>query len=120
MKKQIGVINKKVIELLNLGINENTPVFIGKGNENHIKQKHPKDYKKYFKYISVIINNPDYVGINKKNNSIEYVKEFKLNNDYVKVAVRVSTKGAMFARTLYTLNHNRVENFIKKGTLKKV
>ncbi len=120
MKKKIGVINKRIIELLNLNINENTPILLGKGNIDHIKQKHPQDYEKYFKYISVIVNNPDYVGINKKNNSIEYVKEFKVNNAYVKVAVRVSTKGTFFARSLYTLNNNRVKNFIEKGTLKKV
>ena len=43
-----------------------------------------------------------------------------IDNEYVKVAVRVASSGKYYARSLYVLNHNRVHNFIKKGTLKRV
>ena len=52
--------------------------------------------------------------------SIEYVKQFVIDNKYVKVAVRVTTNGTYYARSLYVLNSNRVNNFIKKGSLHKI
>lgn len=117
MAKEIGKINKKLIKLLNLSVPEDTPIFLGDSNVQHMKSSHPEDYDKYGKHIESIIYSPDYVAINKKDNSIEYVKEFIINEEYVKVAVRVSTNGTYFARSLYVLNTNRVNNFIEKGTL---
>ena len=48
------------------------------------------------------------------------MKEFKIDDEFVKVAVRLSGGGALYARSLYILKPNRVKNFIAKGTLKKV
>lgn len=66
------------------------------------------------------MGNPDYVGLNTKDESIEYVKEYKVDDEYVKVAVRVSGNRNYFARSIYVLNKTRVKNFITKGTLKKL
>ena len=49
----------------------------------------------------------------------EFVKEYLINGDYVKVAVRVSAGNKYYARSLYVLNPNRVKNFIARGTLVK-
>lgn len=57
---------------------------------------------------------------NAKDDSIEFTKEFCVNGEYVKVAVRVSTRNVYYARSMYVLNPNRVKNFIAKGTLKKL
>lgn len=119
MKKQIGKIDKRVINLLNLPVSPDTPIYIGDSNIQHMKSSHPKDYAKYSSNIIDILKNPDYVAINPKDGSIEYVKEFKINDEYVKVAVRVSGKGTYYARSMYILNKNRVKNFIKKKTLLK-
>ena len=115
---KIGTIKQSVISVLNLDILPDTPIFIGESNIVHMKQKHFEDYEKYGEYISDIVNDPDYVGINFKDGSIEYVKEFKIDNEYVKVAIRVSTTGVYYARSIYVLNNNRVRNYIEKGTLK--
>ena len=80
--------------------------------------RHPSDFAKYGLYIGLIISEPDFVGINPKDQSIEYVKEFSIDNKFVKVAVRVSASGKYFVRSLYVLNTNRVNNFVAKGTLK--
>ena len=69
---------------------------------------------------SNIIANPDYVGKNAKDNSIEFTKEYYINGEYVKVAVRISTHNIYYARSMYVLNPKRVKNFIAKGTLKKL
>lgn len=117
--KPIAYINKAVIDSLALDCAVDTPIYIGETNIAHIQQKHPRDYEKYHKYIADILTRPDYVGINSANNSLEYVREFQLdNNEFVKVAVRVALSGKFFVRSLYTLNPNRVKNFIAKGTLK--
>lgn len=78
-----------------------------------------KDFALYGEYIPLILAAPDYVALNAKDGSIEYVKEVQVNSVYVKVAVRVSARGQLFARSVYRLNTNRVLNFIEKGTLKR-
>jgi len=85
-----------------------------------MQSSHPKDYAKYGSELSNILASPDYVGQNPSDGSIEYVKEFVVNGEYVKVAVRLTQTDRYYARSLYVLNKNRVQNFIKKGTLIKV
>ena len=116
--KKVGLIDSKVISTLGLPITEGTPIFLGSSNIAHMKSRHPAEYEKYGVDIPLILSYPDYIGINKKDNSIEYVKEYKIDNEYVEVAVRVSHTNNYFARSIYTLNKNRVKNFITKGTLK--
>lgn len=118
--KKIGIVSRQIIDILQLNIKTNTPIFIGESNIKHIIEKHRTDYEKYGIYIEEILSAPDYVGVNNKDQSIEYVKEFQINGDFVKVAIRISNKGTFFVRSLYALNKNRVSNFISKGTLKKV
>ena len=74
--KKVGVVSERVIELLELDICAGTPIYLGESNIIHMKTSHLNDYIKYGDYISLIINNADYVGINSSDNSIEYVKEF--------------------------------------------
>jgi hypothetical protein len=121
MATQIGTITEKVLRLLDItDIKPGTPILLGDTNIQHMEKSHPADYKKYGKYLEYILSSPDYIGINKRDDSIEYLKEFRFDNEYVKVAVRISLSGSVFARSIYILNRNRVNNFIKKGTLKKV
>ena len=51
----------------------------------HIKERHPEDYERYFKYFKEIIENPDYIIRDSKPNTgfllkefIEYDKRFQL------------------------------------------
>lgn len=118
--EQVGKITEQVIKLLGLNIPNDTPIFLGQSNIDHMCSSHPADYSKYGKYISDILADPDYCGTNPKDGSIEYVKEFQIDGEFVKVAVRVSHSGNMYARSLYILNYNRTQNFITKGTLKKL
>lgn len=117
---QIGTISEQVANLLGQISDVNKPILIGDNNVMHIKKKHFADYQKYGHHISTILSSPDYVGTNPSDGSIEYVKEFKIDNEFVKVAVRLTGSQQYFVRSLYVLNNNRVNNFIRKGTLKKV
>ena len=118
--QQVGIINSMIISKLGLDISAGTPIFLGESNIKHMKNSYPADYIKYGKDISLILNAPDYIGLNPADGSLEYVKEYMMDNEFVKVAVRVSGNDTYFARSLYILNNNRVQNFIKKGTLIKV
>lgn len=118
MQKQIGKISRQIIELLNLNIEPNTPIYISSGNVEHMKNSHPIDFLKYGSEIEKIIEFPDYVGLNSKDHSIEFAREYLVNDEFVKVAVRVSASNVFYARSLYVLNTKRVKNFITKGTLK--
>lgn len=118
--EQVGKLTERVIKLLGLNIPIDTPIFLGESNIKHMQSSHPEDYAKYGANISEILTCPDYCGINPKDGSIEFVKEYEIDGEFVKVAVRVSNGGNMYARSLYVLNYNRTQNFISKGTLKKV
>jgi hypothetical protein len=85
-----------------------------------MKSSHPEVFEKYGKDLEKILLEPDYIGVNQKDNSIEFVREYIIDNEYVKVAVRVSNKGTFYARSMYLLNNSRVKNFIAKGTLAKL
>ncbi len=118
MIKEVGVISNKFNNIKNLDINNNI-IYIGEENIEHMKDKHFGTYSLYFCELENILANPDYIGLNPKDDSLEYVKElFNAEiGEYVKVAVRVSGQGRYYARTMYTLNRNKVNNFIKKGKL---
>lgn len=117
--KQVGKLSQHVIELLGVTLSEGRSILLGESNIAHMVSRHPEDYALYGEYIPLILSMPDYVALNTKDESIEYVKEVQMDDVYVKVAVRVSARGQLFARSVYRLNTNRAKNFIEKGTLKK-
>ena len=117
--KQVGKLSQRVIELLGLTLSEGRSILLGESNIAHMVSRHPEDYALYGEYIPLILSMPDYVALNTKDESIEYVKEVQMDDVYVKVAVRVSARGQLFARSVYRLNTNGAKNFIEKGTLKK-
>lgn len=120
MRKKIGAFSAQIIEILELDIPVGTPIYIADSNIEHMKASHPHDFEKYGNELNNIIANPDYVGKNVKDDSIEFTKEYYIDEEYVKVAVRVSTRNIYYARSMYVLNSKRVKNFIAKGTLKKL
>ena len=119
MNKQIGVVNKKVIKLLGLDLKEELPIILGNTNIEHMRRQHKYDYEKYGKDISEIINNPTYVAKNPNQGSIEYIKEYEINNECVLVAVRISNRGIMFAKTLFIMTERKIKIYLKNGYAKK-
>ena len=116
----VGSISENIKKLLGLSSVGDDNIYMSATNIAHMESSHPSDYAKYKDQIQNILASPDYVGQKPNDNSIEYVKNFIIDSEYVKVAVRLSSGNKYYARSLYVLNKRRVENFIKKGTLKKV
>ena len=117
---KVGELSQAVIDALGLQMKPGQEILLGASNIAHMRTKHEADYYRYACALVDILAAPDYVGLNPKDGSIEYVKEFLLEGDYVKVAVRVSLSGNLYARSLYVLNRRRVHNFIESGALKKL
>ena len=116
--EQVGYITEDVFKILGLTEPEDAGIYMGQTNIDHMKSFHAEDYRKYGHIIPDILRSPDYVGLNQKDHSIEYVKEIFLNDEYVKVALRVSRSGRYFVRSMYVLNPNRVRRFVESGGLK--
>lgn len=121
MSNIIGYFKQSIIDLLHLtDVSCDTPILLGESNIEHIKTRHPYEYDKYFSDLSEIIAEPDYVGINPSDNSIGFVKEYVVSGEYVRIAVRVTTKGKYFAKSLHSLSTCNAERYIERGTLKKL
>lgn len=115
----VGVITERIEELLGITITGDRSIYFGESNLIHMQSSHPADFAKYGADLQSILAAPDYVGQNPTDGSIEYVKEYVIDDEYVKVAVRIAGSGRYYARSLYILNNNRVRNYIEKNTLKK-
>ncbi|MBE6114961.1 MAG: hypothetical protein E7191_07780 [Erysipelotrichaceae bacterium] len=63
---QIGSLSAKVIDILHLPFEINTPILLGNSNIDHIKKTHPLAFLKCGNRITEIVNTPDYVRINPK------------------------------------------------------
>ena len=90
-------------------------IYIGESNLNHMKRRHLSAYNKYGDRLSSIISEPDYVGVNEEDDSLEYVKIF---DDHVKLVVRVAGDEKLYVRSMYNVYQSRTEYFIKSGRLK--
>jgi hypothetical protein len=106
--------------VLQVKIARDTPIFISASNYKHIFEKHEEDFVRFGGCINEILKFPDYVGINPKDNSIEYIKEFKIENEHIKVAVRVSKRGNYWVRSMYSVSIRKIKKFIKTKRLKKI
>lgn len=118
MNKKVGKFSRKVIELLKLDYEE-MPIILGKSNIEHMLRQHFDDYIKYGKDIPKIIKDPTYVAKNPNQGSIEYIREYKTNDDFVLVAVRIGKKKTMFAKTLFVKSNRKKDIYLKKGYAKK-
>lgn len=120
MRKQIGRFSERIIKTLDLDIPVGTPIYIADSNIEHIKNRHPYEYDKYFNDIENILKSPDYVGINPKDKSISFVKEYFVNSEFIRVAVRITSNQNSYAKTLHLLSTYNAERYIQKGTLIKL
>ncbi len=118
---KIGELQKKIIDLLQLNMKPRN-IKMGYDRISHCN-KHKNDfnseqsYNKSIESIPIIIEKPDYVGYNKKNDSIEYIKRI---DELTLVAVRLKTKGDLFLRSVYPISEIKLKNKIISKEYKKV
>lgn len=88
----IGKIDKEKYKLITEDITTEDVILTDKQVE-HIKERHPKDYEQYFKYISEIVENPDYIIRDTKPNTGFLLKEFLDKNKRFQLILRLHTRG---------------------------
>ena len=116
MAEIIGIIDEKVVALLSLPIAPGTPILLGQTNIEHIKFNHPEDFDTYFNSISYILAEPDFVIPHPKEQSLQYIK---ILNDHVLVAVKLSTSGQYWVRTMFTMSSEKIERYTKGNLFNK-
>ncbi|WP_018393228.1 PBECR2 nuclease fold domain-containing protein [Bacillus sp. 37MA] len=119
-QEKIGLINEIVINILNLPIQRNTPIFSGETNLINMRKDHSEDFEKYGDYLREIIFSPDYISQYSPKRSIEYIKLFYdgEKEEHVLVAVRNSKSGVFYVRSLYVMDEATVLKYQKNGSFK--
>ncbi len=86
----IGKIDKNKFSLISKDITTDEVILTDKQVE-HIKERHPNDYERYFKYFKKIIENPDYIIKDKKPNTGFLLKEFTEDDKRFQLILRLHT-----------------------------
>ena len=117
--EKVGEISEEVKNILGLDLAVGTPIYIGATNIEHMEREHPVEFERFFKCIPQIVSAPEFVGLNPKDGSIEYIKTFPTSaGQYLKLAVRISKDNFLFARSLYEILERTVRYRAEKGMLK--
>ncbi len=58
---------------------------------SHIKERHPNDYERYYKYMKEVIEKPDFIISGNKPNTALILKEFSYGDEQFKTILRLST-----------------------------
>ncbi|MDD9147359.1 PBECR2 nuclease fold domain-containing protein [Sporolactobacillus sp. CQH2019] len=118
----IGKLTVNIIDLLHLKTNEKD-ILLWKDRIRYI-DKHKSDFtsdeefKKHVEAIPDIVQNPDYVGIHPKGESIEFIKKI---DRLMLVAVRLNLKSDVLKfRSAYPIKQSQLESYLKNGRTKKV
>lgn len=92
-------------------------ILFWKGRVNHT-EKHRKDFSsdeefdKCVAEIPTIIQNPDYISIHPKDESVCFIKMY---SKHVNVAIKISTDGKMVYRTMYPLRESQLRNYLENN-----
>lgn len=114
---EVGMFKKEFNDILNLNIPISI-IYQSKGLPTHmVNRKHYKCLK-YINFISDIINNPDYIGINPNENgdTIELIKRFK---DNVMIGIKLDIdENYLYVSTMHDVQESKIERRLHSGRLK--
>lgn len=109
----VGSLTQEVITYLGLECQPG-PIYIGPSNIEHIRKRHPMEFTNHLQDIPDIIQRPDYIGVHPRQGGIEFVKVF---DGAIMVSIRLSSRGVLFVRSLYEVSDDRIQAYLRKGTL---
>lgn len=117
-KKVIKIIDSSYIQKYNLPpIYKEKSIVLYEDRYQHF-EKHKYEfssieaYKKSILNINEIINNPDFISLNDKNNSLEFVKKL---DDNTLIAVRISSSKEFKIKTLYPISATKKAKLKEKS-----
>lgn len=85
-------------------------VIITEERINHIKERHPNDYEKYYTYMREVIETPDYIIGGNKPNSALILKEFLNGEEQFKTILRIITSKDNFDFKNSIITFMRINN----------
>lgn len=86
----IGTLNRELYRCVTQDITTDE-VIITDERIQHIKERHPGDYARYFGYLKEIVEDPDYILAANKARSALLLKTFADNGKNYKVILRIKT-----------------------------
>lgn len=93
----------------------NRTILMWRNRIEHLKkhQYETTDFsvEKMVSIIPDIIKSPDYIGVNKKDSSIQFIKRLDAN---VLVAIRANNRSNLSFRTMYTITDSQLSDYIRK------
>ena len=108
--KKVGQINTSVIERLDFPIDGS--VYASPGVINHIKRHHGKQLTRK------VIENPDYVGIDKKRGKIGALELIKKVDAMILVGLEIDLEdNYIYVSTLYPITNSKINNKIYSGRI---
>ncbi|MEB3072579.1 PBECR3 domain-containing polyvalent protein [Parvimonas sp. C2] len=114
------IVKDSIKKLLGLETDLSEIEYSRHGLKRHLEKRKHYDVLKYVDNVKEMIENPDYVGINRNGNklALEYVKCYKKN---VLLALKVNkTKDKFFIVSMYSINDYKLNSRKFSGRLKKV
>lgn len=85
----VGKIDRKIYGCITENIITDEVIITDERIE-HIKERHPNDYERYYSYISKIIAEPDYIIEANKPNTGVLLKEIETSNERFKLVLRLA------------------------------
>ena len=113
---KIGELSQDIIDLL--ALNQKPRDIIMSIERIYHCDMHKNDYEsissydKSLKLIPEIIHSPDFINLNTKNNSINYIKKI---DDLTLVAIKIVAKGSLQFRTMFPITPQKLEYNLKLG-----
>lgn len=88
----VGKINRDIYKCITEGI-VTDEVIITDERIEHIKERHPNDYERFYTYIPEIIANPDFIVAANKPNTAVILKEVRERGEKFKLVLRIKVQG---------------------------
>jgi len=111
--RKVGVLSKVIVKKYKLYEHLDKDILVYDDRIKHVKNRHLKEFKNVenimyaYQNIPMIIASPDYVFLNKKNNSLEYYKKLKEN---FCVVVRINKGTVLKVKSWYLVTDNKIKN----------
>ena len=88
----VGKINRDIYKCITEDI-VTDEVIITDERIQHIKERHPNDYERFYSYIPEIINDPDFIIEANKPNTAVVLKEIEERGEKFKLVLRIKVQG---------------------------
>ena len=111
--QEVGFLTEDMILLTSAPLSPQR-ILVGQTNLEHMKNEHPDDYKRYVRQLPEIIADPDYIACHPRLGNLQFIK---ILDDLVLVAVRVTSTGTLFVRSLYVITEETLMDYRNAETV---